>query len=162
VEDPNQLIQAWSDRPHPGGLGPIPPMWSPRREYAGTFDERWKRQRMPLLPDDYNPRHSQSAHPDLVSREPLRGGERVVLNNLTPGSMLNFQLPRPYLILTTTTRSARLRQKIQLDRVIMEPDAKKLVMVWRSSLNCADRVRDVVSSTVEVKPHLPMETRWPQ
>ena len=154
IEDPSHLIRSWSDRPVPVGLGPIPAMWSPRLEYAGTFDDRWRNERMPLWPQDYDPRQAQAAHPRLVSGEPLHGGEQVRLTNLTPTSDLRFRLPNAYLILTTSTRAGRFRQKVQLDRVIIEPDAKKLVMVWRSSLNCGARVRDVLSTVVEVKPHI--------
>lgn len=154
VEDPNHLIQSWNDRPVPMGFGPIPSMWSPRLEYAGTFDMAWRTQRMPLLPKDYDQRHTLSAHPDLVSPHPLRGGEVVTLTNLTPNSLFRFQLPRPYLIFTTSTRGGRLRQDVQLDRVIIEPDARKLVMVWRSTLLCGARVRDVLSTAVDMKPHV--------
>jgi hypothetical protein len=164
IEDPDQLIQAWNDRPRPVGYGPIPGMWCPRLEYAGTFDARWQELRMPLWPEDHNPRYSQAAHPDLVSQQPLRGGEQVVLTNLTPGSVLSFLLPRAYIIFTTSTRTGSLRQRVQLDRVIIEPDAKKLVMVWRSSLHCGARVRNIVSTAVELKPYLqrkPVSTERP-
>lgn len=154
IEDPEQLIEAWNDRPRPVGFGPIPAMWSPRLEYAGTFDDRWQQQRMPLLPEDYDSRQTQSAHPDLISEPPLQGGERVVLTNLTPGSLLSFRLPRAHLIFTTSMQASRFRQNYQLDRVIIEPDARKLIMVWRSSLNCAARVRSIVSTVVEMKPRI--------
>ena len=152
VEDPGHPIREWNDRPLPVGFGAIPPMWSPRREYAGTFDAAWKAQRMPLLPREYDRRHTLSAHPALVSAQPLRGGELVTLTNLTPGGLFRFQLPRPYLIVTTATRGGRLRQGIQLDRVIIEPDAAKLALVWRSTLRCGTRIRDVLSTAVDLKP----------
>jgi hypothetical protein len=154
VEDPDQLIRGWDTRPRPVGLGPIPAMWSPRLEYAGTFDEEWSQKRMPLLPRDYDPRQAQSAHPDLVSPRPLRGGEEVVLTNLTPDSHRAFRLPRVYLTFLTYTKTGRLLTRGQLDRVILEPDAKKVVMIWRSSLNCRARVRDVMQTVVETKPFL--------
>ncbi len=154
IEDPAQLIHGWDTRPRPAGLGPIPSMWSPRLEYGGTFDEEWSEKRMPLLPKDYDPRHAQSAHPDLISPQPLKGGEMVILNNLSPGSRCAFRVPRAYLSFITLTRSGRLSQEIQLDRVIVEPDANKLVTVWRSSLNCRARVRDILETVVETKTQL--------
>jgi len=163
AEEPRQLINEWTDRPTPAGFGPIPPMWSPRLEYAGTFDSHWRELKMPLLPDDYDSRHARAAHPDLVSEAHLRGGEEVVLSNLTPVSTLRFLLPRVYLVVTTYTVAGSLRQRIQLDRVIIEPDIQKLVLVWRSSLNCGSHIRDVVRSVVELKPQFrrpgsPVET----
>ena len=154
VEDPLQLIDSWHSRPKPAGLGPIPAMWSPRLEYAGTFDERWREKRMPLWPMDYDPRQAQSAHPDLVMVEPLKGGEKVMLTNLSPNSRLSFRIPRVYVNLTTFTRTDRIRQSMQLDRVIIEPDVRKVMTVWRSSLNCRARVRDVVQTIVEPKRRL--------
>jgi len=155
IEDPHHLIRSWNDRPQPAGFGPIPPMWSPRLEYAGTFDDRWRNQRMPLWPEDYDPRQTQAAHPSLVSEQPFRGGEQVILTNLTVGSEFRFRLPHPYLVFTTFTRTRRFLQKVRLDRVIIEPDAQKLVMVWRSSLNCGARVRDILQTVLDQKPLRP-------
>src|SRR5262245_55817420 len=63
IEDPNDLIKSWRGRPYPVGFGAIPSSWSPRKEYAGTLDEAWYRERAPLWPVDYDPRYHQSAHP---------------------------------------------------------------------------------------------------
>jgi hypothetical protein len=154
VEDPSDLIRKWNTRPRPAGLGPIPAFWSPRLEYAGTFDAEWEQTRMPLWPRDYDPRYAQAAPPNLVSPQPLRGGERVVLTNLTPDGHREFRLPRAYLLCRTETRTGSLRQQVQLDRVILEPDAGKILLVWRSSLNCRARIRDVLRTVVETKPYL--------
>ncbi len=154
VEDPGALIDRWDSRPRPAGLGPIPTSWSPRLEYGGTFDEAWSNERMPLLPADYDARHAQSAHPDLVSPVPFKGGEQAVLTNLTPDASWTFRVPRAYLIVTTYTKTRRLQQEVQLDRVIVEPDARKVRTVWRSSLNCRARVRDVLQTVVETKIRL--------
>lgn len=154
IEDPLQPISSWESRPPPVGFGPIPGMWSPRREFAGTFDESWRKERMPLLPVDYDPRHAQSAHPDLVAGQPLRGGEEVVLVNLTPSGNLSFLLPRVPLTLLTRTRTGRLLMQPQLDRVIIEPDANKVVVVYRASLNCGSRVREIVGTVVDMKRQL--------
>jgi len=154
LEDPKELISAWSSRPKPVGLGPIPTSWAPRLARAGTFDDRWKSERLPLWPEDYDPRHQQSAHPDLVAESPLVGGELVELTNLTPESKLSFKLPRAYLTVDAFLGDNRLSQAVQLDRVIVEPDGKKLVMVWRATLNCRGNVRRVKKTVIGVKPRL--------
>ena len=38
------------------GFGAIPSYWSPRKELAGTYDEKWAVVRRPLLPLDYDPK----------------------------------------------------------------------------------------------------------
>jgi len=154
IEEPAHLITRWNDRPAPAGFGPIPPMWAPRIDYAGTFDDRWRNSKMPLLPDDYDSRHARAAHPDLVTEAPLRGGEEAVLENMTPVSPVQFRLPLVYLIVTTYTVTGTLRQQVQLDRVIIESDSRKLILVWRSSLNCGSHIRDLLTSVIDVKPHM--------
>jgi hypothetical protein len=154
VEDPADRVRIVASRPRPAGLGAIPAGWSPRSEYGGTYDDEWARERLPLLPLDYDPRHQQSAHPDLVSARPLRGGEPVVLRNLTPDSLLSFRLPRVYLTVDTFGKGIALRQAVQLDRVIIEPDERKLVLVWRSSLKCGANARAIRETVVDTKPYL--------
>src|SRR5204862_3276586 len=55
VEDPAAPIRRWRDRPVPAGFGALAGHWSPRRERAGTYDEAWRRQKLPLFPDDCHP-----------------------------------------------------------------------------------------------------------
>lgn len=154
VEDPADLIRSWSHRPGPVGFGPVPAGWSPRKELAGTFDEAWKRDRMPVWPVDHDPRHHRSAPPDLVTETPLRGGEAVELVNLTPESRRVFRLPRVFLVVETLYKGQTYRQAVQLDRVILQPDDDKLVMVWRSWMNCHNNARKVEMTTVRTKPYL--------
>lgn len=151
VEDPRHLITSWRDRPLPAGFGAIASWWSPRHEHAGTFDQAWQDQRMPLWPTDYNPRYHCSAQPELTSNEPLWMGERVQLRNLTPSSLLEFNLPKVYPVIDAEIGRARQRQKTQLDRVIIEPDDHKLILVWRSWLGCGRDARRVRSSIIRTK-----------
>lgn len=151
LEEPGQLISSWNDRPPPAGFGAIPSWWSPRREHVGTCDQQWREQRMPLWPEDHDVRHHRSAHPDLVSEEPLRMGEPVELRNLTPGGVLRFQLPKVYPVVEAEVGGARYRQEIQLDRVIIEPDEGKLLLVWRACLNCGRDARRVRQSFIRLK-----------
>ena len=59
IEDPRDLITSAHSRPAPAGLGPIARHWAPRRAYAGTYDEAWKRERMPLAPLDLDGRERE-------------------------------------------------------------------------------------------------------
>src|SRR3990172_1542596 len=107
---------------------------------------------MPLWPADYDPRFHQSAPPGFVADKPLVGGETVAMKNLTPEGGLWFRLPREYVIVETTLGGSRVRQRVQLDRVILEPDERKVVMVWRSALDCGGRARQVDKTVVRTKP----------
>jgi hypothetical protein len=151
IEYAHDRVNGPGSRPAPAGLCAIPGSWSPRRELAGTFDDRWRMERSPLWPVDYDPRYQLSASWDQVSADPLRGGETVLLRNLTPGGVLQFRLPVFYFDFETFLRSSRVHHRGQLDRVIIEPDSHKLVMVWRSILNCTTDARAVKTTVISTK-----------
>ena len=68
----------------PAGLGPIPPFWQQRARHAGTYDEAWRANRHPLLPEDFDPRFWQCAPEDQIARPFLRGDEAYTLTHLHP------------------------------------------------------------------------------
>jgi hypothetical protein len=150
VEDPSVPLRSRSDRPAPAGLGAISTDWSPRRTLAGTFDDRWQQTKLPLWPDDFDPRYFCAAATGLHAAAPLQGGEPVTLVGLSP-EVRRFRLPREVLTVDTWIGSRHVRQSSQLDRVIIEPDARRLIMVWRSSLRCGPRFRDIVRTRVGQK-----------
>jgi hypothetical protein len=142
IEDPAAPIQSWRTRPPPAGLGPIGRHWEPRRRYAGTYDARWKEQRAPLLPDDFDDRFNQCASPGLVADPPLRTGEEVKLLNLVPGGGPTiFSLPRVAIEIDVRPRGAEPRTfRPHLDTVLVDlmgfvPDqAIAVEMVWRADV----------------------------
>jgi len=94
IEDPTHLITSWKQRPQPMGFGPLARHWLPRRQFAGTYDVQWEKTRQPLLPEDFDERFYLCAPPDQQVTGYLRGGEPVVLYNLSPNSSVSrFQLP---------------------------------------------------------------------
>jgi hypothetical protein len=150
----------WPDAPtaepgaaaEPAGLCAVAASWSPRLELAGTADEAWATTRAPLWPKDWSPWHHNAAVRALQSPVKLRGGEEVVLTNLSPSAALRFRLPRVHFDLRTRFIDGRTVQgEVGLDRVIIEPDAQRLVMVWRSALDCGRDGRRVSSSWLDSK-----------
>jgi hypothetical protein len=94
LEDPRNLINAWNSRPRPAGFGFYGRSWAPRLAYAGTYDEKYMKERHPLLPADFSYRFFNGAHPDLQVGGYLRGDEEVdLLNVCSEASRLHFQLP---------------------------------------------------------------------
>jgi hypothetical protein len=151
LEEPGQLISSWRSRPPPAGFGAIASWWAPRSIYAGTCDQQWREERMPLWPEDHDVRHHRAAHPDLVSEEPLRMGVPAELQNLTPAGLLRFRLPKVYPVVEAQVGRERYRQEVQLDRVIIEPDDGKVLLIWRASLNCGRDARRVSQSFIRLK-----------
>jgi hypothetical protein len=151
IEYPNRLIGSWKDRPAPAGLGPIECHWSPRRELAGTYDDKWRRERFPLWAEDFNARYHNSAPVDQQVAGFLRGGESAELVNLTPSSRMRFVLPRVYPFFRTQFGPERVEHRAQLCTVIIEPDHLRVIMVWQTSLPCNHRVDDLDGTTVTEK-----------
>ena len=56
LEDPRHPLKSYGDTPPPAGLGFTSPNWQPRAAFAGTYDEQWMKERMPLLPTDFDRR----------------------------------------------------------------------------------------------------------
>jgi len=94
LEDPRNRINAWNIRPRPAGFGFYGRGWSPRLAYTGTYDDKYMKERHPLLPADFSFRFFNGAHPDLQVGGYLRGDEDVDLLNVCPdASRVHFRLP---------------------------------------------------------------------
>lgn len=131
----------------PAGFGAIDSYWSPRRELNGTYDEAWQQNRLPLLPEDWDP-HSLLCSP--VDQRPetyLTGGEPVDLINLTPGGKLSFVLPKVHLSFRTLIDTRKEEHRSRLSSVIIEPDFPRVIMVWLTSLACPTDV-DYLEETI--------------
>ncbi len=119
----------------PAGFGALASYWSPRMELCGTYDEKWKKRRFPLLPEDWDPRSLLCSPDDQRPNGYLRGGEVVELENLTPEGKLCFKLPSVHLRFRTNIDGRKEEHQDQLATVIVEPDFPRLVMVWQSILS---------------------------
>jgi len=84
IEYPQDVVSGWKDRPTPAGFGVVAGHWQPRASFAGTYDERWMKERMPLPPADFDDRFFQAVPTDQQAPAFLRGGEPVTLVGLTP------------------------------------------------------------------------------
>lgn len=152
LEDPYTPLQSWTDAPPPACFAPIAPHWKPRSDFAGTYDERWQRQRAPFLPEDFDPRFFQLAPPGLVASGYLRGGETVEIRGATPSGYLAFPLPNVGLSVTFVLGNGREERPACLDTVLIDADALRLVLVWRAALACDRkllRVREVWADLAE-------------
>jgi hypothetical protein len=150
IEDPNELIERMRDRPPPAGFGFIGRQWQPRVAFAGTYDQAWMDTRSPLLPEDFDERYYNGAHPDLVTKEHLKGGEAVEIVNASPQGTLKFTLPtfKPRIALVSALLEREFLEP-RFDTLILEPDEKRVVLVWRASKNIRDGMNPVKIIEVE-------------
>ncbi len=154
IEDPKNLISSWNDKFSPAGFGPIARHWTPRRELAGTYDDRWQNERLPLLPMDFDERFFQFAPPDQQTSDYLKGGEPVVLQNLTPEGYLQFNLPRVSLAFRTILGGKGIEHRANIHAVIFELDVPRVIIVWQTMLPCHGQRESLVSTSVVRKSYV--------
>ena len=136
LEDPKQLIKEHTDQPTPAGFGFCAPNWHPRVAYAGTYDDAWQKTRAPYLPVDFDKRFFNMAHPDLVYPGYLEGGELVSITHMQPDGVLKFDIPRVNLITRIRVAQRVEQPDFYLETLILEPNQRKLSMVWRAAMAC--------------------------
>lgn len=143
IEHPARPHESAADKHEPMGFGSILPFWSPRRELAGTFDEAWQKERMPLPPLDADPRYHNVAHPTLIFDPGVMPGDPVGVAgmSLTP---LAFELPRlPIVIAARSDVTGRRVVRPSIDTVLIEPDLRRVEIVVRAAFPVG-RGRDVL------------------
>jgi hypothetical protein len=143
IEDPRQPIRRPRDRPAPAGFGFVARHWHPRSRLAGTYDEAWMRERMPLCPADFDERYHNAAAPGLVIPGYLQGGERVRIQNATPEGELGFELPRVAMVAAISIREERSPITMNLDTLVIDTRRRRAHLVWRGRHN-VDRVIESV------------------
>lgn len=134
IEEPQALVNEWSDRPPPAGFGPVARGWQPRLGYAGTYDAAWIEKRAPLWPEDFDSRFFQAATPGLNTGSYLQGGERVLLEGLHHDGSISFEIPR-YRLLVKSSFTERQEQRVMnLDALLLEPDEGSFTLTWRVAI----------------------------
>lgn len=145
LEDPRARIKGLGDRPPPTGFGFVSPHWQPRAALAGTYDEAWMKTRSPLLPKDFDRRHMNAASPGLVASGYLKGGEQVTVVGATPEGRMSFALPglAPPMVQVTLSDGGPHPVAMAFDTLIIEPDEKRVQMLWRGNVALRTGPHDV-------------------
>lgn len=140
-EDTEFLIEA----PHtPQGTGPMSRWWQSRLRYAGTYDEEWKECRYPFLPDDFNERFYNSAHPELTYPGYLSGNEGIVLEGLLPESnRVVTGLPglRPVFVLKNH-KGHPVTMFPSADTLTINIDERLIYLTWRLTLPASLEIKE--------------------
>jgi hypothetical protein len=134
IENPRQLIGNPRQEVTPTGFGPIGRNWVPRVDYAGTYDQKWIEECMPILPQDFDERFHNAAPPDLVTSGYLNGGELVEVIGCTRSGRLNFSLPRvePWAFVQLTNRVQDI--SLKCNSVTVDTDRMQLFLIWKGEM----------------------------
>jgi hypothetical protein len=149
-----QILATKGGAKRPVGFGLTGGQWAHRRPFAGTYDDAWRDERCPLLPEDFDERFHSNAAPGLTTKTHLVGGEPVEVLGCTRSGKLTFRLPKQALDVQATIAGAAEPIEMKLVTVTVDTDARQLRMLWRGSLNVHQRlmsleridVRDPVGS----------------
>jgi hypothetical protein len=134
TEEIGQKVTNPRGKYQPMALGPIARVWSPRPKFAGTYDQNWQDNVFPFLPADFDERYNQAASLDQ-QMDYLRGGEDVVLLNLTPQGKTSFKIPEISVPVTFYPKKGEEIEVVSAnDTIIIEPDLGRFLLVWRSAL----------------------------
>ncbi len=128
VEAPEAPLLNPFERPAPRAIGLIAPGWSPRRQLAGTYDERWLRTRAPELPDDASARFFDPG--SFVVEPKLRGGEAVNVRNFEVPGLRSFVVPRVLIRFILDRRSTR----PEVDELHIDLERGTLELLLRAEL----------------------------
>lgn len=121
------------------GTAPIGRGWQPRASYVGTLDEVWREHRAPAYPDDFDYRHHQCAHPDLICDDHLHGDERVRLEGFAADGPLAFALPNMHVIALIRFKAGPLIPvRATLDTLTIDVDERKVWLTWRAGMGMPD------------------------
>ncbi|MGH8354466.1 MAG: DUF2169 family type VI secretion system accessory protein [Pseudomonas sp.] len=133
TEELGQPIDSASGDYRPMALGPIGRGWPLRAGFAGTYDEAWLADCFPFLPADFDTRYYQAAPPDQQT-EHLRGGEEVLLLNLTPQERAGFCVPKLEVPVTFFLKKGG-HETVQalIDTLLIDTDARRIEITWRIS-----------------------------
>jgi hypothetical protein len=130
-ESPAEPIDSPAGRPTPVGFGPVAGHWMPRSKLAGTYDQRWKDQRYPLLPADFSPSFFNVAPADQQV-DGYVAGEELRLLQMTPAGRERIVLPDFALPVTFVTADSLIDTTARVDTIIVDPERRRLSLLARA------------------------------
>ena len=133
----------------PAGFGIISRYWEPRISFGGTYDDKWKKERKPFLPEDYDLKYNQQTPEDQQVKGYIKGGEPVLLKNLHPDGTLSFNIPGIDVLCKTRLDGAYIKQNPDIYTIIIEPDENRLIMVWHTALECHKKDHLIEKTIIE-------------
>lgn len=136
----------------PMSFGSIGRNFQSRIRFAGTYDQDWLDNKFPFLPPDFDEAYYQSAPLDQQIPYP-RGGEEVILVNLTPEGRTQFRLPGINVPIEFNLRNwERKETEGVIDTVLIEPDESRFMLTWRASLPLRKNIFEVAQVVVGKMP----------
>jgi len=152
TEESNNPVTSPLGSYRPMAFGPVGRAWQPRSGFAGTYDQHWLDNVFPFLPADFDNRYYQAAPTDQQV-DYIRGGEDVLLINLTPQGQCRFALPKLEVPVTFFFKNYRQTEiDAVADTLLIEPDLGRFLLLWRASLPLQRNMFEVAQVVVGRMP----------
>ena len=141
VELPDEPIRGLDRQYQPAGFGPVAKHCLPRRRLCGTPDEKWKAERWPRRPLDFDFTYYNCASDGLRYHGMLKGDENVVLDGLAAEGQIAFRLPGLDLLVFSVDRRDRLSlTPLVLDTLHIDCQKRSVGLTWRATCVRQDNV----------------------
>ncbi len=125
----------------PAGFGIVGRTWLPRRSLAGTYDRAWLEHEHPALPKDFDFRYWNGAPLDQQIPYPTPGAG-VCLSGFHADGDIAFTLPRGQAeILLRLNTGELIPQRMWIDTLHIDADARRVALTWRFMLPVAPDIR---------------------
>jgi hypothetical protein len=113
------------------------PHWRQRIALAGTYDEAWKKSRMPLPPDDFSPAFFNVAPKDQQLDKYLPG-EKVRLLNMTTAVHDQFDLPALMVPVAIVSSDGLVEETAVVDTLTIEPEERRFSLLAKAQAKLSD------------------------
>lgn len=154
LEHPRDRIRGPRDRPEPIGLGCTGRNWTPRIDFAGTYDDHWLEHICPFLPPDFDTRYFQCA--PLDQQFPMfRGGELLRCVHMAKSPVVTYRLPSLQVPVRFRFVEQEVEQQARLDTVMLLPGEQRAVLTWRTRARLPKKWNRLREILVGVQPTPP-------
>ncbi len=152
TEEQGRRVKKPTNDYRPMAFGSIGRNWDPRYKLAGTYDQGWIDNGFPFLPTDFQNTYYQAAPVDQQIPY-LRGGEQVLLTNLTPEGTTRFIIPTVEMPIVLFPRKGDKQETHGvMDTLLIEPDQRRFMLSWRFSYLLKRNMFEVVQVVAGVMP----------
>jgi hypothetical protein len=137
-------VRVSGDLSTPWRFGPVGRDDKRRLRYAGTYDQDWLENRMPLVPVDFDLRYHQAAPTDQIVPGYLKGDEMLRFSNLRgDGQTAQARLPGRACVLSGNVLSHYFTEVPPLDTVSVFVETLRVTLVWRYAIRVRQKIEEI-------------------
>ncbi|WP_171463142.1 DUF2169 family type VI secretion system accessory protein [Burkholderia thailandensis] len=144
----------------PVGLGVVGRAWTPRLQFAGTYDETWHKTRWPYHPVDHDFHYWNGAPTDQQIEWPAPGLAFELANLALPehtrAGFLRARLPGHRALVALRFKSGEIVPlEMKLDTLLIDTEEMRVSAIWRAVFPLQPAVR-VCEARFELDRHAPL------